>query len=483
MNPLDVPLGSRMHRIRGWAWLVLALIGNGGASIAGTPEARPMNVVLIMADDLRAEGGPLLRSHLRTPHLDRIAARGVRFDRAYAQYPVCNPSRSSLLLGLRCEQTGIVGNDVFFRRALPGAPTFPELLRQSGWTTHAFGKILHAGNTSETVRPEWLDRGLSWDVAEVQAAASPHRRGRFQNLSRGRLAWCEVGILEGGDDEQPDGRTAMQACRSIRDLEAAGKPWMVAAGFHRPHDPFHVPRKYFDLHPKETLRPHRDRPDQSASAPMALPGQWSTVFGEFGDEERVAFLQAYLAGISFMDAQVGRILDTLDELRLWDRTVVIFLGDHGYHLGERGWWNKNTLFDRSCRAPLMIAAPDGLRGSTCSAPVEFVDLFPTVVDYCRVPAPGSLPGRSLRPLLRDVRNPHKEGAFTLVVRGSGRFGRSVTDGRWRLTRWSDGTEELYDHQTDPEEDVDLSGRPDTANHRRKLARMLESLPPWPKPKP
>jgi arylsulfatase A-like enzyme len=403
----------------------------------------------------------------------------VRFERAFAQYPVCNPSRTSLLLGLRCEQTGIVGNQQFFRDSLPDTVTFPQRLRQHGWTTRAFGKILHAANTGESVRDQWLDAGKSWDHAEILPAQSPHRRGTFRNLTGGQLPWCEIGILDGTDDEQPDGRTAAAAVRSMEELTAAGQPWMVAAGFHRPHDPFHAPRQYFDLYPKDMLRLYRDPDGLSPAAPMAISSGWLADFAKFTDDDRLDFLRAYLAGVSFMDAQVGRLLDTLDRLDLWDNTVVIFLGDHGYHLGERGWWNKSTLFDRSCRAPLIIAAPGAKGGQTHASPVEFVDLYPTVADICGVTAPHPLAGRSLRPVLADPTRPHKDAAFTLVTRGARHHGRSVRTARWRFTQWSDGATELYDHDADPEETRNLADEAVHAEVITDLKQKLASLPPWP----
>jgi uncharacterized sulfatase len=434
-----------------------------------------------MADDLRDFGGAFTRAIVQTPNLDRLAARGVRFQRAFAQYPVCNPSRVSLLLGLRCEQTGVVGNQQFFRDRLPDAVTFPELLRQHGWTTRSFGKILHAANTGETVRQDWLDIGRSWDHAEILPASSPHRRGEFRNLTGGKLGWCEIGILDGTDDEQPDGRTAAAAVRSLEELAATGKPWMIAAGFHRPHDPFHAPRRYFELYPKDTLRLYRDPADQSRAVALAISGGWGADFARFTDDDRLDFLRAYLAGVSFMDAQVGRLLDMLDRLQLWEKTLVIFLGDHGYHLGERGWWNKNTLFDRSCRAPLLIAAPGIPGGQIRRAPVEFVDLYPTVADYCGLNAPHPLAGRSLRPLLANPDLPHKGAAFTLVTRGARHFGRTLTTDRWRFTQWSDGATELYDHATDPEETRNLA---DVAAHAQVVAELkqqLTVLPSFPQP--
>lgn len=436
--------------------------------------AEKLNVLLIMADDLRDFGGAFTREVVKAPNLDRLAARGVRFERAFAQYPVCNPSRTSLLLGLRCEQTGIVGNQQFFRDTLPDAVTFPQLLRQNGWTTRSFGKIFHAANTGESLRQTWLDIGKSWDHAEILPAHSPHRRGEFRNLTGGKLGWCEIGIVDGPEEEQPDARTTTAAIRSLEELSASGKPWMVAAGFHRPHDPFHAPRKYFDLYPKDALRLYRDPADQSKPPALALTGAWVQDFAKFTDDDRFDFLRAYLAGMSFMDAQVGRLLDTLDRLKLWDNTLVIFLGDHGYHLGERGWWNKNTLFDRSCRAPLIIAAPGMKGGQTTRSLAEFVDVYPTVADFCGLKMPHAAAGVSLRPVVTNPAASIKDAAFTLVTRGPKQRGQSVRTARWRFTLWSDGQSELYDHNADPEELHDVSSQ--HADIIAELTARIRKLP-------
>jgi uncharacterized sulfatase len=233
------------------------------------------------------------------------------------------------------------------------------------------------------------------------------------------------------------------------------------------------------MYPKDSLPLYRDPAGQSNAMPLAIPAFWLADFAKFSDEDRRSFLQAYLAGVSYMDSQVGRLLHTLDRLKLWDNTVVIFLGDHGYHLGERGWWNKSTLFDRSCRAPLLIAAPGVKGGQVCRALVEFVDLYPTVVDFCGVTAPHTLAGRSLRPLLADPRAPHKDAAFTLVTRGPKHFGQSVRTARWRFTQWSDDPSELYDHDADPEETRNLSGEAAHASTLAEMKARLRTLPPWP----
>ena len=438
------------------------------------------SVLFIMSDDLRDALGCYGHPLAKTPNIDRLAARGVRFERAYVQYPVCNPSRSSILTGLRCEQTGVVGNGTFFRSALPDVVTFPQLLRKGGWTTHSFGKIFHSANTGEGQRKDWLDAGKSWDKAQSVGPVAEKHTGEVRNLTGGKLPWCTVGIMDGPEENQPDAQTATEAIRSMEDLSASGKPWMVAAGFHRPHDPFHSPRKYFELYPKNSLPLHRDPADMTAAPPMTFGSSWQKIFAEFTDNDRRSFLQAYLAGVSFMDAQVGRLLGALDRLKLAENTVIVFVGDHGYHLGERGWWNKSTLFDRSCRAPMIIAAPGFKGGQVCNSPVEFVDIYPTIAELCGQKTPSLLAGKSLRPLLEDSAREHKKAAFTLVTRGPKNFGQSVRTKRWRFTNWSDGATELYDHDTDPQETRNVSAAPENAATTAELKALLATLPPWPK---
>ena len=447
---------------------------------AAVPAAeRKPNVLFIMADDLRDFDGAFARDVVKLPNLDRLAARGMRFERAYAQYPVCNPSRSSLLTGLRCEQTGVVDNTTLFRSRLPDLVTLPQLFRQNGWFAGSYGKIYHVGEVAGDVRAGWTDEGKSWDEAKMFTATPPGKKGDIRELAPGKLAWAKVGAMDGTDDDQPDGQNAVAAIAAIGKQTAAGKPWFIGAGFHKPHDPFLVPRKYFDLYPTNSLKLHHDPADLTAAPPLAIPKGLDKIFAEFTDTDRRDFLRAYLAGASFMDAQVGRLLDTLDRLKLWDNTVVIFLGDHGYHLGERGWWNKATLFDRSCRAPLLIAAPGMKGGQVCRSPVEFVDIYPTLAELCGHKPPHALAGKSLRPVLEDATRAHKEAAFTLVTRGPKNFGQSVRTARWRFTQWSDGTMELYDHDADPEETHDVSAVPDTAAAIAELKTRLATLPPWP----
>lgn len=461
--------------IRPLAFFIVLLLA---ACARSASAAEKLNVLLVISDDLRDTVGCYGNAQARTPNLDRLARRGVRFDRAYVQYPVCNPSRVSFLTGLRCEQTGVVGNTTFFRERLPDIVTLPQLLRQNGWRAVSYGKVFHAGEVLGEVRAGWLDAGRSWDEAKLFQPTPEGRVVEGRNLTGGKLKWCEWGMTAGDDDDQPDGQTARHAIAAIETHTRAGQPWIVAAGFHRPHDPFLVPKKYFDLYPPGSLKLYRDPPDATPLPPLAIPaGPFREAFDAFTDAERMEFLRAYYAGVSFMDAQVGRLMHALDRLQLWERTLVIFIGDNGYHLNERNWWNKSTLFERSCRVPMIVVAPDGRRDAVCRAPVELVDLYPTVADYCGLRPPHALAGHSLRPLLKNPTAGGREAAFTLVTRGR-HFGQTVRTERWRYIQWSDGHAELYDEDRDPEEMHNCIHDPKAAGVLPELRERLQRIGPF-----
>jgi uncharacterized sulfatase len=449
-----------------------------GAAVAAPAPAK-LNILLIISDDLRDTVSCYGNPAVKTPNLERLAARGVRFDRAYAQYPVCNPSRTSFMTGMRCEQTRVVENTVMFRSRLPDVVTMPQLLRQHAWHAASYGKIFHVGEATGGVRAGWMDLGKSWDNAQMFEPTPLGRQGDVRNLTGGKLKWCSVGAMEGSDDDQPDGQNALHAMRVIERQSAAGKPWFVGAGFHRPHDPFLVPKKYFELYPPGSLKLYYDPTNLAPVPSLSMPGgAFKTAFDAFSDEDRMEFQRAYYAGVSFMDAQVGRLLDTLDRLKLWEHTLVIFAGDNGYHHNERNWWNKNTLFERSCRVPLIIAAPGAKPGRSSQGLVELLDLYPTVADYCGVKAPHDLAGQSLRPLLENPERSGKPAAYTLVMRGKGAYGQSVRTEGWRFTRWSDGTAELYDETRDSEETRNLAADPARVDTIAPLQNLLNVIGPF-----
>lgn len=467
------------------ASLAVSLLAvSGGLYAADSPQAStPWNVLFIVADDLRDQGGAFTREVVKMPNLDRLAARGVRFDNAYAQYPVCNPSRSSFLTGLRAEQTGVVDNTTRLRSRLPDVVTLPQLFKQNGWHTESFGKIFHVGGAKHEPNREaggegaaWMDLPKSWHAAvDFPPTSTGKQILEGRNLTGGRFPWCHWGMAAGNDDDQPDGRTAKAVVELIE--QQGSRAWFIGCGFHKPHDPFIAPKKYFDLYPPAALKLWRDPPDMTPAPAAALPRGTLAEFKKFSDVERLEFLRAYCAAATFMDAQLGRVLDALDREKLWDKTIVVFIGDNGYHTGERDWWNKDTLFDRSCRVPFIIAAPGAAKGATCRSIVEFVDLYPTLAASCGLKTPAGLAGMSILPLLADPAAKVKDAAFTLVTRGPKAFGQSVRTDRWRFTQWTDGSQELFDHQRDPEENYNVAkSHPEIVI---ALKEKLKSLPPYP----
>ena len=422
-----------------------------------TQAAGKTNVLLIMADDFRDFGGAFTQAAVRTPNLDRLRARGTTFERAYVQYPVCNPSRSSMLTGLRAEQTGITGNDKPLREKQPDIVTMPQLCKDAGWQSHAFGKIFHLGGGRDPKKKaQWMDSAASWHGATAyQATDIGKKMLEGRNVTGGALNWCAWGAADGTDDDQPDGQIAAATLAKMEELGES--PWFIGCGFMKPHDPFIAPKKYFDLYPIESVKPWTEPADTTPVREEAVGfGDYGQAFAKFTDKEWRELFRAYAACTTFMDAQLGRVLDALDQRQLWDKTLVIFVGDHGYHTGERNWWNKNTLFERSCRAPTIIAAPGMKGGQTSRSLVEFVDLYPTVADFCALKMPHEAAGVSLRPVLADPAAAVKDAAFTLVTRSPKLHAQSIRTDRWRCTLWSDGQPQLYDLDADPEELHDVA---------------------------
>lgn len=443
------------------------------AALRAVDAGKP-NVLFIMADDLRDFGGAFTKDVVKTPNLDRLRARGTTFERAYVQYPVCNPSRCSMMTGLRAEQTGIVGNDIPLRQKLPDIVTLPQLCKDAGWQSHAFGKLYHLGGNNLEAKQLWMDAGKSWHTS--QAFAATNTGGKMlegRNVTGGALSWCQWGAADGNDEDQPDGQIAAATVAMIEKL--GDTPWFIGCGFMKPHDPFIAPKKYFDLYPPESVKHWRDPADMTPARKDAVgSGAYGVAFAKFTDLEWRELFRAYCAGTSFMDAQLGRVLDVLDRNKLWEKTIVIFVGDHGYHTGERQWWNKNTLFERSCRAPLIIAAPGMKGGKDSRSLVEFVDLYPTVADFCGLKLPHAVSGVSLRPVLAKPDALVKDAAFTLISRGPKLYAQSLRTERWRFTCWSDGQTELYDHDIDQEELHNVADQ--YAGIVRELSARLLTLP-------
>jgi len=452
--------------------MTFALCGTGFAADHGK-----LNVLFIAVDDMNCDLGCYGHDVVQSPNIDRLAKRGVVFDRAYTQYPLCSPSRSSLLTGKRPDAIKIYDLQTHFRDTTPGLVTLPQLFRQNGYFVARAGKIYHYGNPGQ-IGTSGLDDPESWDEVVNPAGRDKAEEHLITNFTPKRGLGSSLSVLqaEGSDLEQTDGLVATSVISMME--EHRNEPFFLAAGFYRPHCPYVAPKAYFKLYPIEkVLMPSVSQADIANVPPPALestrPWPW---FGVSEDEARQS-KQAYYATISFVDAQIGRLLDSLDRLDLADKTLVVFWSDHGYFLGEKGLWKKTSCFERVARAPLVMAGPDVSAGGVCREQVEFVDIYPTIADLCGLSAPDYLDGVSLRPLLANPSAEWDRPAYTQQHRGKLR-GYSVRTNRWRYTEWgTDGKAgvELYDHETDPEESVNLAsgGRHDDAV--AELKRLLHKV--------
>jgi arylsulfatase A-like enzyme len=467
-------------------------------------RTRPPNVLFIVADDLNTALGTYGHPLVETPHLDRLAARGVRFDRAYTQYPLCSPSRTSFLTGRRPNVTRILTNPgpqpgregpgylgpyaQHFRSVLPATVTLPQLFRAGGWFVTRVGKMYHYGVPAD-IGTGSLDDYASWDLAINPRGRDRDDEAHITTLARnavgsgprfgGVLSWLSA---DGRDDEQTDGIAATEAIRLLERHKRRKERFFLAVGFYRPHTPFVAPRRYFAKYPKDRVQPGSKDPREDAGTPGLAYASASTKpeQARMTEDERRSAVQAYYASITFMDAQVGRLLDALGRLGLEQETIVTFTSDHGYHLGEHGLWQKQSLFEQSARVPLIVAGPGvKARGKAAGAPVELLDLYPTLADLAGLTAPTYVEGKSLRPMLEDATATVKPAAFTQVMRSGGVHGLSVRTARWHYVAWQYGEagRQLYDTAVDPGEVRNLAGDP---AHAATLAELHAlALANWP----
>jgi iduronate 2-sulfatase len=318
-----------------------------------------------------------------------------------------------------------------------------------------------------------MDDPKSFDRVFYGKATATGNKGTGRNLTGGKLPWCRWLAADGSDADQADGQLADEAVKILGGKR--DKPLFLAVGFYRPHDPYQSPKKYFDLYDPAKLELPKTPEGYKPPYPHSLGGgAFKAAFDRFTDKERREYLRAYYAGVSFMDAQVGKLLDALAKHKLADSTIVVFLGDHGYELGVRGWWNKGTLFEGSCRTPLIVFDPRAKGNTKATAAItEFIDLYPTLAELCKLKdAPKGLEGASFRAVLDDPKAKHKEGAITVLRRGQ-LSGRSIRTDRYRYTEWEDGKKgvELYDHTNDPGEWKNLADSPKLATVRDRLSKQ------------
>lgn len=427
-----------------YRWLVAVLFIGVASPVFADQPANKLNVLFIVSDDLNCQLGCYGNRVVKTPNIDRLATLGMRFNRSYCNYPVCNASRTSFLSGRYPDTTRVFGNATEPRIQLGKDFQFlPEYFRARGYFTAGIGKIAHGA----------FPNSVQWDVFaepqrggddEATPAARKQARAARQNQEPLPFAWQAT---ENKDEQEPDGKTARRIVQLLE--QNKDKPFFIAAGFHKPHVPHTAPKKYFDMYPPDKMQLPIEPAGHTKDIPaLARPPKYSP---DLNESQKRQIISHYYAATSFMDAQVGVVFEAMDRLKLWDKTVVVFLGDHGWHLGEHeAFWAKMSVMEESARAPLIVAAPGRKMNTVSERLVEFVDVFPTLTALCQLPAPAGVEGTSFVPLLDDPQRSWKKAVFTVVTRKGG-LGRAVRNETHTYIEWPDGTSQLYDHVNDQKE--------------------------------
>jgi iduronate 2-sulfatase len=463
---------------------------------AGGRNARRPNILLIMSDDLRPELNCYGVEGIRTPSLDALAARSLRFNHAYCQYPLCNPSRSSMFTGHYPTQTGVMDNRQWWGHGHPDYVSLFRWFRDHGYNTITEGKIFHIGIDDTDA---WTDGGAprryAPDASEhidtaasggaaVAAAASADAATRTQT-PEGASGSDRIVVLEGNGETYQDYRHATRTVELLEKYKDDAKPFFMACGFTNPHSPPRAPQKCYDRYDINKVPlpvDYAPRPTVPPGFPelSVVPRNTDLFIGRDSTEQSAREMKrAYWAAVSFLDEQVGRVVRALDELKLADNTIIVLSADHGYQLGEKGRWSKAySIFDVALRVPLLISVPGGAgNGRVCERSVEMVNLYRTLCDLCGVPAPDGIEGASLAPLLRNPAAPWDRSVYSVVAYRD-TLGRSVRTDRWRYSQWVEGErgEVLFDEQADPHELRNLAADPHYAAALAEMRGLLKDLP-------
>jgi arylsulfatase A-like enzyme len=446
-----------------------AIGGLAAAAARGAVPANKPNVLFIAVDDLRPELGCYGRDYIKSPNIDRLARAGMTFQRAYCQQAVCSPSRSSLLTGARPDTTKVWDLVTHFRDALPDQPTVLQHFKQNGYFVQGMGKIFHGGYDDPR---SW---STPWQTPNAPTYASATTPAVVDEDERSKAGKRKDGpafeSADVADDFYKDGKVAALAVEALRNLSRKPAPFFLAVGFARPHLPFVSPTKYWSLYDpaKIQLAPNPYRPKGAPEYALATSGELRNYIGmpaegPIPDGLARQLKHGYYAAVSYMDAQLGKVLNELDRLGLSKNTIVVLWGDHGWKLGEHGEWCKHSNVENDTNAPLLLSVP-GMKttGKQTSALVEFVDIYPTLAELAGLPLPSHLEGSSFKPLLDNPNRPWKRAAFSQYPRGQKLMGYSMRTERYRFTVWVDRKDhsktqavELYDHETDPQENVNVA---------------------------
>ena len=449
--------------------VVLAVLIAEGL-LAGQPGRKP-NVLFIAIDDLRPELGCYGADQIQSPNIDALARQGVLFTRAYCQSPHCAPSRASLLSGVHARNYD--GIPMTPEQLAPGKPTLPATFRRAGYHTVGNGKIYHQRED---------DAQQSWSEPPFSLVNGPKGNNHLTFHDKDSAKYIQKKKNRGPFFEGPDvpdnsyidGQTCEKTIKDLRRLAKLEQPFFLACGFVRPHLPFYAPKKYWDLYKADAIE-LADNRYKPKNAPDALRGS-----GEMhsyhnrgivynSPEFHRAARHGYYACVSYADALVGKLLGTLDELKLRDNTIVVVWGDHGWNLGEHNYWSKHNLLHNSTQVPLIISAPGYKKNVKTEGIVELLDLYPTLCELAGIQQPEHLEGKSMLALLRDPAQPWKQAAFT-----KWRDGLVVTTKDFTYTRYSDNQHMLYDRRKDPDENVNVAGNPEYAEVIRKMKIRLRA---------
>lgn len=432
-----------------------------------------LNVLFLICDDLNCDLGCYGHSMVESPNIDTLAKRGVRFERAYCQYPLCGPSRASFMTGLYPDQTLIRRNAILLRDRLPEVQSMSQMFRRAGYTATRVGKIYHY-NVPADIGNDGHDDPESWSRKFNPIGRDKTDESKVFSLRPGSyggtLSWLAA---DGTDDEQTDAIGADYAIKLLGEHAKEETPFFMAVGLYRPHTPYVAPKSYFEKYPLEKISVPKVPEGYFDTLPAPAAKSLTRKKDQLDLAEGLArqAIQAYFASITFADAQVGRIVNAVDRLGLADNTVIVFTSDHGYHMGEHGHWQKTTLFENAANVPLIIAAPDlqgAGRSTECSA--EMIDFYPTLADLCGLEAPSNLSGVSLKPALNDLSARPRTDALTQYD-----VGYSLRTGQYRYTEWGDKGSlgaELYDHESDSEELDNLVDSVSSESIVRRLSRRL-----------
>ena len=467
--------------------------------------ADPPNVLLLLVDDLKPSFGAYGEQWVHSPNLDRLAASGTRFDSAYCNQAVCAPSRNNLLIGSRSTSTGVYSLGYHIRKAIPNVVTLPQHFKNNGYHSAGIGKVFHIGHGNINDELSWsvpfqpdkvidyaLDESTDGQLTREEAYFSNQKLGQIKSLPRG-AAWEKADV---DDEAYADGRIASEGIKRLQKYRKSGEPFFLALGFTKPHLPFCAPTQYWNLYdrsklPTASFTQPPDAAPRYAGKTLGELNQYKPIpqAGPLSEEMTRTLIHGYYASLSYMDAQIGRVLDELKRLQLQDNTIIVLWGDHGYHLGDHGSWTKHTNYEQANRIPLVIVAPGTTRAGTSNqSPVETVDIYPTLCELAGLSITQTtqpIDGESLVPILKGDADSVSDHAYHCFPK-SGKLGRAIRTKRYRMVEWKPFRSsapveyELYDYQNDPLEKKNIADQ--SPKVLEDMKKILAQHPPAMKPR-